>query len=148
MIVIYLFADVGSIGGGVISSYLIGRGTKPVKARLWALLVCAICVLFVETANFTENLWVAVLAISLAICGHQAYTTNLWSMLMDSMPKQSVGTVFGIGGMTAAIAGMFMTKLVGWILTVTNNNFTVIFVAIPGAYFVSILIAWILSPRK
>jgi hypothetical protein len=38
--------------------------------------------------------------------------------------------------MCAAIGGMFMTQIVGHILTVTNNN-TVLFTLIPAMYFIA-----------
>src|SRR5690606_3376101 len=44
-ITIYLMADVGSIGGGWLSSWLLGRGWTVNAARKVAMFVCALCVL-------------------------------------------------------------------------------------------------------
>ena len=57
---------------------------------------------------------------------------------MDYTPKHMMSTVFGFGGMCAAIGGMFMTQIVGHILTVTNNNYTVLFTLIPAMYFIGL----------
>ncbi|MCY1536368.1 hypothetical protein D9M68_718240 [compost metagenome] len=90
----------------------------------------------------------AVAAISVAIGAHQAWTANIWSMVMDYTPKHVVGSVFGFGGMIGAIGGMFMTQLVGYVLTVTNNNYAVLFTMIPCAYFIALTWLFFLAPRK
>jgi ACS family hexuronate transporter-like MFS transporter len=148
LIIIYLSADFGSIGGGILSSWLIGRGVSPVKARITSMLMFALCIVAVVFAAGTANLWVAVLAISLAIAAHQAWTANIWSMVMDYTPKHMMSTVFGFGGMCAAIGGMFMTQAVGYILTATHNNYTVLFMIIPGMYFIALTWLYFMAPRK
>jgi ACS family hexuronate transporter-like MFS transporter len=87
-------------------------------------------------------------AISLAIGAHQAWTANIWSLVMDYTPKHMMSTVFGFGGMCAAIGGMFMTQIVGHILTVTNNNYTVLFTLIPAMYFIALTWMYFMAPRK
>ncbi len=148
LIIIYLSADFGSVGGGILSSFLIGRGVSPVKARLTSMLLFALCIIAVVGAAGTSNLWVAVLAISLAIAAHQAWTANIWAVVMDYTPKHMMSTVFGFGGMCAAIGGMFMTQIVGYILTVTNNNYHVLFMIIPGMYFIALTWLYLMAPRK
>src|SRR6185503_15455354 len=44
LVVIYILADVGSIGGGWISSRLLKNGWTPNKARKLAMFICAACV--------------------------------------------------------------------------------------------------------
>src|SRR5205823_2960024 len=63
---IYLMSDVGSIGGGWISSHLIKRGWNVNAARKTALLICACAVVPVFFASITSHLWIAVLLIGLA----------------------------------------------------------------------------------
>jgi ACS family hexuronate transporter-like MFS transporter len=148
LLVIYLMADVGSVGGGVLSSLLIGRGMAPVKARLLSMLVFAICISSVVFAAGASSLWVAVLAISLAIGAHQAWTANIWSLVMDITPKNVVSSVFGFGGMMAAVGGMFMTQLVGYVLTKSHNNYAVLFTMIPCFYLVALTWLYFMAPRK
>ncbi|WP_213875407.1 MFS transporter [Pseudomonas sp. dw_358] len=148
LIVIYLCADVGSVGGGVLSSLMIGRGMQPVRARLLSMLICALAIIGVIFAAGASHLWVAVAAISLAIAAHQAWTANIWSVVMDYTPKHMMSTVFGFGGMCAAIGGMFMTQIVGYILTVTHNNYTMLFLMIPAMYFIALTWMFIMAPRK
>jgi ACS family hexuronate transporter-like MFS transporter len=148
LIIIYLTADFGSVGGGILSSFLIGRGINPIKARLMSMFLFACCIIGVVMAAGSSNLWLAVFAISLAIGAHQAWTANIWSLVMDYTPKHMMSTVFGFGGMCAAIGGMFMTQLVGHILTITNNNYTVLFTIIPAMYFIALTWMYFMAPRK
>jgi len=60
LIVIYLVADIGSIGGGWISSALIKRGWTVNAGRKIAMLICALAVVPIIFAAKTTNLWTAV----------------------------------------------------------------------------------------
>lgn len=57
MITVYLLADVGSVGGGWFSSFLLGRGWSVNAARKTAMLVCALCILPVAMAPQVEGEW-------------------------------------------------------------------------------------------
>jgi len=127
---------------------MIGKGMQPVKARLLSMVICATCITSVVFAAGASSLWMAVAAISIAIGAHQAWTANIWSMVMDYTPKHVVSSVFGFGGMIGAIGGMFMTQLVGYVLTSTNNNYTVLFTMIPAAYFVALTWLYFMAPRQ
>ena len=148
LMLIWLTADFGSVGGGILSSFLIGRGVKPIRARLVSMLIFATCICSVVFAAKASGLWVAVLAISLAVGAHQAWTANIWSLVMDYTPKHMMSTVFGFGGMCAAVGGMFMTQIVGYVLTATNNNYAVLFTIIPAMYFLALTWLYFMAPRK
>ena len=148
LIVIYLAADVGSVAGGGLSSSMISRGMAPVKARLLSMLICALCISPIMFAANASGLWAAVAYISLAIAAHQAWTANIWSLAMDMTPKAAVSSAFGVGGMCGAIGGMFMTQIVGYVLTTTNNNYSVLFTMIPAAYAVALIWVFFMAPRK
>jgi ACS family hexuronate transporter-like MFS transporter len=57
LVVIYLIADAGSIGGGWLSSALIRQGKSINMARKTAMLVCAVCVLPIIFAPSITSLW-------------------------------------------------------------------------------------------
>ncbi|CAE6915948.1 MAG: MFS transporter [Pseudomonadaceae bacterium] len=148
LMAIWLTADFGSIGGGILSSWLIGRGMRATTARLVSMLIFACTIIGVIFAAHASSLWIAVLAISLAVGAHQAWTSNIWSLVMDYTPKHMMSTVFGFGGMCAAIGGMFMTQVVGAILTATDNNYSVLFTIIPTMYFIALVWLYFMAPRK
>src|SRR5207237_2473451 len=57
LVAIYLAADVGSVGGGWLSSSLIKRGWNVNRARKSAMLICAFCVLPVRMVYRVSWLW-------------------------------------------------------------------------------------------
>ncbi|MCS0656795.1 MFS transporter [Massilia terrae] len=148
LIVIYLMADVGSIIGGALSSFMVKRGMDAVRARLLSMLLCALCLLPVVFVSSASGVWLATAYISIAIAAHQAWTANIWSLAIDMTPKEAVASVFGLGGMCSAIGGMFMTQLVGWVLTRSGNNYTLLFTMIPAAYFIALAWMFAMYPRR
>ncbi|MFJ5298582.1 MFS transporter [Pseudomonas sp. NPDC088368] len=147
LMLIWLTADFGSIGGGVLSSWLIGRGVRPMTARLVSMLIFALTIICVVFAANASGLWIAVAAIALAVGAHQAWTANIWTLVMDYTPPHMVSTVFGFGGMCASIGGMFMTQIVGAVLTATHNNYNVVFTLIPAMYFLALVWMFFMAPR-
>lgn len=143
--IIYIVADIGSIGGGWISSSLIKRGWSINSGRKIAMLICALAVMPIVIASTTSNLWVAVALISIAAAAHQGWSANLFTTASDMFPKQAVGSVVGIGGMFGAIGGMVISPLVGYILQ-TTQSYVPIFIIAASAYLVALLIIHVLAP--
>jgi ACS family hexuronate transporter-like MFS transporter len=71
LVVIYLMTDVGSVGGGWLSSHLLQRGWSVNASRKTALLACAACVVPILAASWVQHLWTAVFLIGLAAAAHQ-----------------------------------------------------------------------------
>ncbi|MGJ3626709.1 hypothetical protein AB5I41_07330 [Sphingomonas sp. MMS24-JH45] len=124
MIAIYLLADAGSIGGGWLSSSLMKRGWNVNAARKAALLVCALCVVPVFSAASVPNLWGAVAILGLAAAAHQGWSSNLYAIVSDSVPRSSVASVMGIGGWRRG--GMIMAKYVGHVLETIGSYWPVL----------------------
>lgn len=146
LVVIYLMTDVGSIGGGWLSSHLIHRGWTVNAARKTAMLVCALCVVPVFAASQVADLWVATILIGLAASAHQGFAANLFTLVSDTAPRQVVSSIVGIGGMAGAMGGMFIAKLTGYILEWTGN-YLPLFIIASSAYCVALLIIHLLNPR-
>ncbi|MGH9752614.1 MAG: MFS transporter [Blastocatellia bacterium] len=146
LVVIYLVADVGSIGGGWLSSSLIKRGWTVNRARKTAMLVCALSVVPIMAAAKTSNLWVAVALVSLAAAAHQGWSANLFTLVSDTFPRRAVGSVVGIGGMAGAVGGMLIALAVGEILQRTGS-YVPIFIIAGFAYLAALLIVHLLAPK-
>ena len=146
LVVIYVVADIGSIGGGWLSSNLIKRGWSVNKARKTAMLVCALSVVPVMFAARASNLWMAVAFVSLAAAAHQGWSANLFTTVSDMFPRRAVGSVVGIGGMAGAIGGMLIASAVGLILQYTGS-YLPIFVVAGSAYLIALGIIHLLAPR-
>ncbi|HET8647672.1 MAG TPA: MFS transporter, partial [Vicinamibacteria bacterium] len=86
LVVIYLVADVGSIGGGWLSSSLIKKGWTVKAARKTAMLVCALAVVPIVFASRTSSLWVAVALVAVAAAAHQGWSANLFTLVSDMFP--------------------------------------------------------------
>jgi ACS family hexuronate transporter-like MFS transporter len=146
LVVVYLVADAGSIGGGWFSTFLIGRGWSVNAARKTAMLVCALAVVPMLFADQAKNLWVAVGLVSLAAAAHQGWSANLFTMASDMFPKRAVGSVVGFGGMSGSIGGMLIALIVGAVLQKTGS-YAPIFVMAASAYLVALTVIQLLVPR-
>ena len=147
VIVVYLTADVGSVGGGWLSSAFIKRGWTLNRARKTAMLACALCVVPVVFAAFATNMWVAVGLISLAAAAHQGWSANIFTLASDMFPRRAVGSVVGIGGMAGAVGGMLFSAATGYVLLWTNSNYVPIFFVCGSAYLVALLVIHLLAPQ-
>jgi ACS family hexuronate transporter-like MFS transporter len=143
---IYLISDVGSIGGGWMSSKLMAMGKSINYARKMTMLLCAILILPIWFAQDVSSVWGAVLLIGLATAGHQAFSCNLYTLPSDVFPQAAVGSVVGIGGTLGAIGGMFMAKFTGYILD-TTHSYALLFAIAAGAYWVALLLVHLLMPN-
>ena len=146
LIAIYLLADVGSIGGGWLSSTLIRRGWSVNAARKTAMLICAVAVVPIVFATRVHSMWGAVALLSLAAAAHQGWSANAFTLASDMFPRQAVGSVVGLGGLAGAVGGMMIAKLTGYLLEVTGTYVTVFMMA-ACAYLSALLIVHVLSPK-
>lgn len=146
LIAIYLIADVGSIGGGWLSSAFIRRGWSINKARKTAMLVCALSVVPIVFASQISNLWLAVGLIGLAAAAHQGWSANIFTMASDMFPRRAVGSVVGIGGMAGAMGGATMAVTTGYVLEKTGGNYMLIFFFAGFAYLAALAIIHVLAP--
>jgi ACS family hexuronate transporter-like MFS transporter len=147
IIVIYVVADIGSVGGGFLSSFFIKRGWTINAGRKTAMLVCALCVVPVVFAPLASNLWVAVGLISLACAAHQGWSANIFTFASDMFPRRAVGSVVGIGGMAGAVGGMLFAAGTGYVLQRTNSNYVPVFVVCGSIYLIALLIMHLIVPK-
>ena len=146
IVAIYLISDIGSVGGGWLSSSLIRRGLSVNAARKWAMLLCALLVVPIASVYRISALWPATLLIGLAAAGHQGFSANLFTLTSDLFPSRAVGSVVGIGGMAGAIGGMLIAQIVGHVLQWTNS-YMIPFLIAASAYLVALLVIHFLSPH-
>lgn len=145
LVVIYLVADVGSIGGGWLSSAFIKRGWSVNRGRKTAMLICALCVPPVVFATQTSNVWVAVALLALAAAAHQGWSANIFTLVSDTFPRRAVGSVVGFGGMAGAVGGMLLSIVIGEILQRTGSYFAVFLIA-GFAYLAALAVIHLLVP--
>jgi ACS family hexuronate transporter-like MFS transporter len=146
IIVIYVIADIGSIGGGWLSSYFIKRGWTVNRSRKTAMLICALAVIPIFFAAITDDLWVSVILIGIAAAAHQGWSANIFTLASDMFPRQAVGSVVGIGGMMGSVGGMILQSTVGLIVFYTGSYLSVFIIA-GAAYVTALLVIHLLAPN-
>ncbi|OJV15683.1 MAG: hypothetical protein BGO21_32255 [Dyadobacter sp. 50-39] len=153
LVIVYSAATIGAIGGGLLSSWFIKKGWSVPKARKAALLISALCVLPIIGARFVSDMWVAVGLIGLAVAGNAGWSSNIYTIVSDMLPKSAVSSVIGIGGMAGAIGGVLFPLFIGYTLDFYKEagnlvaGYNIIFIVCG----VSFLIAWLtihfITPR-
>jgi len=143
---IYLISDVGSVGGGWISSRMLHSGHSVNRSRKTSMLLSAISVIPIVFAYRVDSVWSAVFLIGLAAAGHAGFAANLFTLPSDLFPQQAVGSVVGLGGMAGAIGGMLIAGLVGHVLQWTGS-YVIPFLLAGSAYLIALAVIQFLVPR-
>ncbi len=114
---VYILATVGSVFGGWLPMFLIGKGWPVFRARKTSMLIYAFCPLLVLFTQFAgaQNMWFAIFIIGFAAAAHQAWSANIYTTVSDALPKNMVASVIGFGGMTGTFGGIVVAKLAGWL---------------------------------
>ena len=146
LIAVYLLADIGSIAGGWQSSHFIKRGWSVNRARKTTLLLAALCAVPLLFVLQIDNAFVVVLIIGLGTAGHQAFSSNIFTMISDLYPRRAVATVAGLGGAAGAVGGMLIAKVTGWSLEYLGTYLPVLIYA-GLAYLIAFGVIHWLVPR-
>lgn len=110
--VIYAAAGAGSLFGGWISGVLVRRKIAPAKSRLWVMLGCAglmpASAFIASVAGVNAAMTLTVIVVFAAL----AWLINLSSLVVDLVPRKSLGTVFGVVAAGSTMGGILMNTLV------------------------------------
>jgi len=129
LVIIYSVSSIGGIGGGWLSSKLIGMGKSIDYARKSTILICALIIMPVVLVSQVHSLWIAVMLIAFAAAGHQGWASNIFTIVSDIYPKNAVGTMMGLSGFAGAVGGVLSASFVGLLLQSTGSYFLIFLVA-------------------
>jgi MFS transporter, ACS family, hexuronate transporter len=102
----------------------------------------------ISSARSDDYYWIAVLLISLAAAGHQAWSANLFTLVSDVFPKKATASVTGIGGMVGAVAGLTADFSLGKVLTASGPaGYFFAFMIAGSCYLVLLGVAHVLMPK-
>jgi MFS transporter, ACS family, hexuronate transporter len=146
MIIVYVLADFGSVGGGWLSSFLLKKNWTVNGARKTAMLICALLILPVAMAPHVHGEWVAVILIGIAAAAHQGFSANIFTTSSDMFPRKAVASVVGIGGFTGAMGGFIMNLGAGW-LKQNTGSYEIMFAIAGIIYLIALLIMHLLVPK-
>jgi ACS family hexuronate transporter-like MFS transporter len=144
--VFFAVATLGGVAGGWLAQTLLNRGWTVNAARKVSLLACALAVVPVCLAPFAGNIWLAVLIVGIAGSAHQGWSANLFTVVSDTMPKEAISSVVGLGGFLAYFTGGFVNGITGFILQKTGS-YVPVFLYFSGMYVLALLAIQILVPK-
>ncbi|MFN0084218.1 MAG: MFS transporter [Blastocatellia bacterium] len=145
--VVYLIADVGSVGGGWLSSSLINRGWTVNRARKLTMLLFAAIMPMVTVAFYVKSAWTAVILIGIAAGAHQGWSANLFTLTADMFPRKAVGSVVGIGSCAGAIGGILLPLYIGEVLKKDSSYYLPMFIIAGVTYLVAWGVIHLLVPK-
>jgi ACS family hexuronate transporter-like MFS transporter len=138
--VVYLAADVGSVGGGLLSGWMIKRGVSAPNSRLIACAMAATLTPFgMLIATGIGVNWTLAIA-ALVGFGHLVFQINLGTLVVDLYPKRVVATVFGFIAAGSGLGGIFSTKLIGQFAA--SGHYATIFLLMGALHPIATLLAW------
>ena len=111
----YALAGVGSLASGWLSSYLLRRNVSVDIARKIPLGIAA-ALLPVSLLITDASLPMAILFFSMAMFGHQAYSTIVQTLVADIFPSSLVGSVSGLMGLAATYGAMLFSFGIGFVI--------------------------------
>jgi ACS family hexuronate transporter-like MFS transporter len=115
--VIYAAAGVGSLLGGIISGKIVKRGVLPVASRMWVMLFCALLMplspFIASATGLNASLTLTVFTVIAAL----AWLINISSLIVDIVPKHSLGTVFSVVAAGSTLGGIVMNMIVAAMVT-------------------------------
>lgn len=109
----FVGAAIGSLGGGWASGYLIKKGWTVNKARKTVILIGnLICLPALVLTAYASTPLTAVLLIAVILFGFQVSINNIQTLPSDFLTGKSVGSLAGLGGMSAAFGVVISMLLV------------------------------------
>jgi ACS family hexuronate transporter-like MFS transporter len=145
--VVYIIADVGSVGGGWLAAALIKRGWTLNRARKFTLFIFAFIMPLVTITYYAQNAWIAVILIGIAAGAHQGWSANLFTLTADMFPRKAVGSAVGIGSCAGALGGVMMSTYVGSVLDKSPSYYLPMFIIAGLTYMVAWVVIHLLAPR-
>ncbi len=141
----FVAADAGSLVGGWLSGFLIGRGLSVNSARKWVMAGSACLMPAGILVAFTPDAMIALALIGVVLFGFQAWINNVQTLPSDFFPARAVGSVAGLGGTGAGTGSMIFIFSTGWV--VDHFSYTPILITAGILAPVGTLILFVLSGR-
>jgi MFS transporter, ACS family, hexuronate transporter len=110
--VVYLTADLGSVGGGWLPRFLMRRGWPHHTARKTAMGLCACLMPVAALSALATSPVLAIALVSLANASHQGWSANLLTTPSDVFPKHAVASVVSLGGCLGSIGSVIISSLI------------------------------------
>lgn len=138
--IVFLAADIGSIGGGLLSGRLIKRGLDPARSRLIAIGAAAALAPVGMLIAIAPATGVVLLLAGAVAFAHLVFQVNMAALVVDLYPTRVVATVFGIVAAGSGLGGIFSTQLVGQL--VAARSWEPLFILMGSLHPLAFMIVW------
>ncbi|MEA3288368.1 MAG: MFS transporter [Candidatus Marinimicrobia bacterium] len=140
----YVGAALGSLFGGYLSGYFMEKGWTVNKARKWAITLGAIIMFpsLIMTA-FASTSAAAIALITIILFGFQISMNNIQTLPSDFFGGGTVGSLAGMGGLSAVLGVIVVTNLVPVI--VDTSGYTLVFLMGAGLVPAALLFVFLFS---
>jgi len=141
----FAVAGFGAFGGGWLSSSLIRRHLSINLSRKIAMGLSA-AILPVSLLITASPLRLTIVFFSMALFGHQSWSTNLQTLAADIFPSSVVGSVAGLMGALGSFGGVLFGLLVGLVLA-HFHSYSWLFIVAGLCHPLSLLLILVLIPH-
>ncbi len=122
----FVAAGFGNLAGGWLTGVFIRRGMRGSIARKTVVAIFVMLMVSAIPAVLTSNVWLALGWISVATFGYAGYNANALAFAPEVVPKNMVGSVWGLASMGAGFGGMLFSWLSG--LVIDRYGYTPVFI--------------------
>lgn len=144
--IVYLAADVGSIGGGLLSGRLIRSGVAPERSRIITMGMAAGVAPLGMLIAFNLDIGPTLALGALVAFAHLVFQVNISAAVVDRFPMRIVASVFGLIAAGSALGGFASTRIVGEIAS--TGSYAEVFLLMGVLHPIAWLIAWASVRRK
>jgi len=142
---IFLAADIGLLGGGLLSDVLVRRGRDARAARMTVMLACAAVVPLTPLVASLPSARSALGVAMIVALAHSAWLANITTYVMDLVPGEILGTAFGFIAAGSALGGILMNEGVAW--AIQHLSYDDCFYAMAVLHPLAFAFLWIFARR-
>lgn len=142
----FLFADLGSVGGGYLSDRLVRRGIEPARARLLVLAGVGCLAPLGALAGVAPTLATTIGVTCLVAALTQCWSANTATLAADLVPNAATATVFGMMGTAGSLAGAGFAQVLG--LTIGQFGYPAAFALAACMHPLAAIVLWTLVGKR
>ena len=139
--IVYLAADIGSIGGGWFSGRLVKRGIAPARSRMIAMAIAACLAPFGMLIATHVGIAPTLALGALVAFAHLVFQINMGTLIVDIYPPRTMATIFGLIAAGSGLGGMLSTQIVGEL--VSGGSYDRVFLLMGILHPIACLVAWL-----
>jgi len=138
--IVYLAADFGSIGGGLLSGLLVRRGAAAQRSRLLVMTLAALLAPVGMLISSGVGMGPMLALAAVVTFSHLMFQVNLTALVIDRYPGHAVATVFGVIAAGSGVGGIISTQVVGHLVSTTG--YSKLFVMMGCMHPLACALAW------